>query len=63
LTPIPTQFQSPSPDHTKLKWRIAKPAGTGPWPGILLLHGGGFKEGDPFGYIYDFVATDLAVAG
>lgn len=41
------------------------PAGGGPWPTFLFLHGGGFREGDPalYGYLAEpFVERGIAFA-
>ena len=34
-------------DGTPLQWLVSTPTGFGPWPGILLIHGGGFHGGGP----------------
>lgn len=46
-----------------LEWRVFKPAGTGPWPVVLVIHGGGFKMGDFFQGSVEDVAKDLSAAG
>ncbi len=70
LTPIPspalTSVPGPQPDDgTTLQWRIYEPqnSGAGPWPAILLIHGGGFSAGDPVGGAIGTIATNLAAIG
>ena len=41
-----------------LQWIPHTPSGTGPWPSILLIHGGGYDGGGPNG-----TAGDLAQIG
>ncbi len=47
------------PDGTTLQWRIFSPDGSGPWPAILLVHGGGFTDGDPVGGAIETIAKQL----
>src|ERR1044071_7382888 len=42
LTYLSAQSQAPV-----LKMDIVKPAGPGPFPIVLLIHGGGFEKGSP----------------
>jgi len=70
LSPIPSPalvaVPSPQPgDGTTLQWRIFAPqnSGSGPWPAVLLIHGGGFREGDPIGGAIGTVAAQLAESG
>ncbi len=54
----PTQRPRPGPhvnsevygvasDGTQLRWIVYKPSGTGPWPAVVIIHGGGFHTGSP----------------
>ena len=49
-------------DGTPLQWQVFQPEGNGPWPAVLIIHGGGFKGGGPIdsGAI---CGPDLAAAG
>jgi acetyl esterase/lipase len=48
VTRIQKHYQPPPPDTTQLGWRIFEPMTTGPWPAILVIHGGGFSKGSPY---------------
>ncbi len=50
-----------APDGTDLHWIVYKPGGPGPWPAVLVIHGGGFKSGGPGSGAE--CAADLAAAG
>ncbi|MBA3833205.1 MAG: DVUA0089 family protein [Chthoniobacterales bacterium] len=50
-----------APDGTQLQWVVDTPATPGPWPTILVIHGGGFKGGGPGSGA--LCARDLAAAG
>src|SRR5439155_21905463 len=75
ITPIPVGFQPPNrvQGTLPLAWRPFTPAPiptpTPPWPTILVIHGGGFKQGAPFPHVgnetedIENVANDLADAG
>ncbi|VTR93779.1 lipase esterase : Alpha/beta hydrolase fold-3 domain protein OS=Chthoniobacter flavus Ellin428 GN=CfE428DRAFT_6100 PE=4 SV=1: Abhydrolase_3 [Gemmata massiliana] len=39
-----------NPDNQHLQLNIAKPKGNGPFPTVLLIHGGGFRAGTREGY-------------
>ncbi|MBP3955572.1 alpha/beta hydrolase [Gemmata sp. G18] len=39
-----------NPDNQHLQLNIAKPKGNGPFPAVLLIHGGGFRAGTREGY-------------
>jgi len=45
-TPLPSPFQPL--DGSTLMWRRYVPPGTGPFPTIIIVHGGGFVKGDLF---------------
>lgn len=36
-----------APDGTELHWVVYTPSTPGPWPAVLVIHGGGFKAGGP----------------
>jgi acetyl esterase/lipase len=60
---IPPLFQPPQGLH-RLEWRRFEPAGTAPWPTVVLLHEGEFDSGWPFGQaIENMVAPNLKAAG
>ncbi|MEO7099100.1 MAG: hypothetical protein ABI162_07040 [Luteolibacter sp.] len=42
-------------DGTPLSWMVSQPAGAGPWPALLGIHGGGHRTGGP--------STPLSVCG
>jgi acetyl esterase/lipase len=50
-----------APDGTELHWVVYTPTTPGPWPAVLVIHGGGFKGGGPASGAA--CATDLANAG
>src|SRR5262245_23705306 len=50
-------------DGTPLTWDVYLPAGTGPWPAVLVIHGGNFWGGDPTNPGAVICAKDLADAG
>ena len=50
-------------DGTSLHWDVYTPAGTGPWPAVLVIHGGRFKSGSQKSPNLESCAQDLAVAG
>ena len=63
----PNQTLSPvqyaiADDGTPLHWIVAVPAGSGPWPFVLLIHGGGFRTGTPAKPI-NVCGDDLTAAG
>lgn len=39
-----------NPDNTHMKVDMARPAGNGPFPAVVCIHGGGFRAGDRRGY-------------
>lgn len=42
-----TEQYGTAPDGTPLHWVVYTPNGKGPWPAVLVIHGGGFKAGGP----------------
>ena len=60
----PTELYATASDGTPLHWVVYTPAGTGPWPAVLVIHGGGFRGGTPIssGGSID-CGNDLAAAG
>jgi acetyl esterase/lipase len=50
-------------DGTLLHWNVYTPAGIGPWPAVLVVHGGNFRGGSPNGPDLKGCAQDLAAAG
>ncbi len=50
-----------APDGTELHWVVYTPTTAGPWPAVLVIHGGGFKTGGPASGAP--CALDLANAG
>ncbi len=50
-------------DGTPLTWTVTQPTGTGPWPAVLVIHGGSFVGGDSEDVNIDQCAQDLADAG
>ncbi len=58
---IPSQFQPP--DGSQLTWQKYIPAGTGPFPTVLVFHGGEFKGGDARDVGVQKVCRDLKSKG
>jgi acetyl esterase/lipase len=46
-----------------LEWRRYLPTSTGPWPTVLLVHGGQWEAGSPYQGIVEQVAEDLQTHG
>lgn len=46
-------------DGTPLHWDVYQPEGSGPWPAVLLIHGGGFIKGNE--NIHELVAAAHAL--
>jgi acetyl esterase/lipase len=42
-----TEVYGTASDGTVLHWDVYAPAGSGPWPAVLVIHGGRFVEGSP----------------
>src|SRR5688500_2529015 len=50
-----------NPDGQRLQLNLARPAGAGPFPAVLCIHGGGFRAGTRQGY--DGLIRKLAAHG
>ncbi|MDQ3199506.1 MAG: alpha/beta hydrolase [Verrucomicrobiota bacterium] len=50
-------------DGTPLEWIVFTPAGNGPWPAVLVIHGGNFYGGEKGDSGATTCAQDLANAG
>ena len=60
----PSEFYATASDGTVLHWVVFTPSGTGPWPAVLVIHGGGFKGGSPTSSPESVnCGRDLAAAG
>ncbi|MEO5718554.1 MAG: alpha/beta hydrolase fold domain-containing protein [Chthoniobacterales bacterium] len=60
----PTEWFANAADGTPLHWVVYTPAGKGPWPVVLVIHGGGFKGGTPTSSPESVsCGRDLAAAG
>lgn len=61
--PPPTEVYATASDRTPLTWTVYTPAGKGPWPAVLVIHGGLFLGGDANEPGVVIAAQDLAAAG
>lgn len=60
----PTELFAYASDSTPLHWVVFTPPGNGPWPVVLVIHGGHFKGGTPTSSVESInCARDLAAAG
>jgi acetyl esterase/lipase len=59
----PIETYGIAPDGAVLQWAVHKPRIPGPWPIILLIHGGGFSSGNLLESQISRAADDLANAG
>ena len=62
-TPPATEVYATASDRTPLEWTVYSPAGKGPWPAVLVIHGGLFTGGDADEAGVTTCAQDLADAG
>lgn len=64
-TPPPqqTEVYARAADGTQLQWDVYSPKGKGPWPAVLVIHGGLFIGGDKTDEGVVQTAQDLADAG
>lgn len=63
VTPV-TEVYGTASDGTPLHWVVYTPTTPGPWPAVLVIHGGGFYMGTPDSSVESVVcAQDLAAAG
>jgi len=59
-----TEVYGTASDGTVLHWDVYTPEGAGPWPAVLVIHGGGFYKGSPTSASESITcAQDLAAAG
>ena len=60
----PSEVYATASDGTPLHWIVYTPSGTGPWPAVLVIHGGHFKGGAPTSSPESITCgRDLAAAG
>ncbi|MGI8889168.1 MAG: alpha/beta hydrolase family protein [Chthoniobacterales bacterium] len=52
-----------APDGALLQWVVHYPAGEGPWPVALMIHGGGFHGGGPNEEDLEAAAVNMSNAG
>jgi acetyl esterase/lipase len=59
-----TEVYGTASDGTVLHWVVYTPATPGPWPAVIVIHGGGFNDGSPDSASESVTcAQDLAAAG
>ncbi|MEO6970867.1 MAG: alpha/beta hydrolase, partial [Chthoniobacterales bacterium] len=58
-----TEVYARASDDTPLNWDVYTPAGSPPWPAVLVIHGGNFIGGTPGDAGVAQCAQDLANAG
>ncbi|MEP6974831.1 MAG: alpha/beta hydrolase [Spartobacteria bacterium] len=62
--PVKTEVFGTASDGTTLHWDVYTPTGVGPWPAVLVIHGGNFYGGGPSSSpALTNCAQDLAAAG
>lgn len=62
-SPLATETYATASDGTPLTWDVYTPAGSGPWPAVLVIHGGLFVSGSSNDFGVGGCAQDLAAAG
>jgi acetyl esterase/lipase len=62
-SPATSEVYALASDGTPLTWTVYAPSGAGPWPAVLVIHGGRFVGGDPEDAGVNGCAQDLANAG
>jgi len=63
-TTTQTEVYGTASDGTVLHWIVYQPSTPGPWPTVLIIHGGGFNEGSPDSASESVTCgQDLAAAG
>ena len=62
-TPAQTEVYATASDGTPLEWTVYSPVGNGPWPAVLVIHGGFFVSGEASEAGPATCARDLAAAG
>jgi len=63
VTPV-TEVFGTAADGTVLHWVVYTPVTPGPWPAVLVIHGGGFNSGSPTSSPDSVTCSqDLATAG
>ena len=62
--PAPTERWGTAADGTPLTWVVYAPSTPGPWPAVVIIHGGGFTDGAPTSSAESVtIGFDLADAG
>lgn len=61
--PLVTENYARASDGTSLTWDVYTPTGRGPWPAVLVIHGGLFVSGSSDDLGVGSCAQDLAEAG